>query len=87
MQRKVLAADSYGRAARATRLVEQLSPRQKQILDRMVAGLLNKQIAFHLEIDETTVKMHRARVLKALQVTSSAGAIKIAVEASFIGAM
>lgn len=49
----------------------------------MVEGRLNKQIAYLLGLSEKTVKMHRARLLKALNVHSSAEAIRIAVEASF----
>ena len=45
------------------------------------SGLLNKQIAWQLQISEKTVKMHRALLLERLGVGSSAEAIRIAVEA------
>ena len=63
--------------------VEQLSLRQREVLVQMAAGKLNKQIAYALGITERTVKMHRAAVLKALEVRSSADAIRIAVEAGY----
>jgi PAS domain S-box-containing protein len=63
--------------------VEQLSLRQREVLVQMAAGKLNKQIAYTLGITERTVKMHRAAVLKALEVNSSADAIRIAVEAGY----
>jgi DNA-binding NarL/FixJ family response regulator len=71
------------RAERATRLLSKLTPRQLHVLRGMADGLLNKQIAAFLQIDEKTVKMHRANVLRRLGVNHSARAIRIAVEASF----
>ena len=49
----------------------------------MAAGKLNKQIAYALEISERTVKMHRAAVIDALGVQSTADAIRVAVEAGY----
>ena len=69
------------RRARATAAVRELPPRQAQVLRAMAAGLLNKQIAHQLGIAEKTVKMHRALLLERLGVTTSAEAIRIAVEA------
>jgi DNA-binding NarL/FixJ family response regulator len=53
----------------------------------MAAGLLNKQIAWRLTIAEKTVKMHRALLLEALEVRSSAEAVRIFTEASFLGVL
>jgi len=69
------------RQARARTLVAALPLRQRQVLEAMAAGLLNKQIAFKLGIAEKTVKMHRALLLERLGVATSAEAIRIAVEA------
>lgn len=63
--------------------VNQLSRRQKQVLLQMAAGKLNKQIAYELELNERTVKMHRSAVFRALGVRTSADAIRIAIEAGF----
>jgi FixJ family two-component response regulator len=41
-----------------------LSPRERQVLDLVVEGLLNKQIAERLGIQEVTVKLHRAAVMR-----------------------
>ena len=70
-----------GRRARAVALISELPPRQKEVLERMARGLLNKQIAWELKISEKTVKMHRALLLERLGVTTSAEAIRLAVEA------
>ena len=52
----------------------------------MSNGYRNKQIGFELGIDEKTVKMHRSRLLRALQVPTSADAIRLAVEAGALSA-
>jgi PAS domain S-box-containing protein len=69
------------RRARAVALVKQLPQRRRQVLELMARGLLNKQIAWELKISEKTVKMHRALLLEQLGVTTSADAIRLAVEA------
>lgn len=65
----------------AAEQVAKLPPRQRDVLERMGRGLLNKQIAWDLRISEKTVKMHRALLLERLGVGTSAEAIRIAVEA------
>jgi PAS domain S-box-containing protein len=74
-------SDARRKAARQ-RMVA-LSPRQREVLIEMAAGKLNKQIAYLLGIKERTVKMHRAAVLVALGVKSSADAIRIAVQSGY----
>ncbi|WP_295528082.1 LuxR C-terminal-related transcriptional regulator [Novosphingobium sp. Chol11] len=72
-------ADS--RAAEAREKVATLSRRQREILQCIAAGRLNKQIAFELGLSERTIKLHRAAVLRALGVRTSADAIRMAIEA------
>ena len=60
-----------------------LSRRQRQVLLLMAAGRLNKQIAYELGLSERTVKMHRAAVLCALEASTSADAIRLAIEAGY----
>ncbi|HEY0130144.1 MAG TPA: PAS domain-containing protein [Allosphingosinicella sp.] len=72
---------SAPRRQRAEALVRALTPRQLQVLEHMIAGYRNKQIAGFLAIDEKTVKMHRASLLTRLGIGSSAEAIRIGVEA------
>ena len=71
------------RASVARGRVDGLSPRQREVLLGMSSGKLNKQIAHELGLTERTVKMHRAALLKALDVRSGADAIRLAVEAGF----
>ncbi len=70
-----------GRQAKAAALVAELPPRQREVLEHMARGLLNKQIAWELKISEKTVKMHRALLLERLGVSTTAEAIRLAVEA------
>ena len=60
-----------------------LSRRQREVLLQLAAGKLNKQIAFELGLSERTVKMHRAAVFASLGVRTSAGAIRLAIEAGY----
>jgi PAS domain S-box-containing protein len=69
------------RRAKAAAAVAALPKRQREVLELVARGLLNKQIAFQLAISEKTVKMHRALLLERLGVSTSAEAIRIAVEA------
>lgn len=71
------------RRERARFLIRGLPERQRQVLELMAKGLLNKQIAHRLGIAEKTVKMHRALLLDRLGAATTADAIRIAVEAGF----
>ena len=59
-------------------LVEKLTPREKEVLSDVIAGLLNKQIAAHLGIAEKTVKLHRGRVMQKMGVRTVADLVRIA---------
>jgi RNA polymerase sigma factor (sigma-70 family) len=52
--------------------LDTLTPREREVLEHVVAGKLNKQIATDLGITEATVKMHRARVMAKMKVQSVA---------------
>jgi DNA-binding NarL/FixJ family response regulator len=64
------AGAAIGGARLAARL-EALSPRERQVCVRVARGMLNKQIAAELGIAEGTVKVHRARGMARLGVTSA----------------
>lgn len=49
-----------------------LSPRERQVLDHVIVGQLNKQIAGSLGIAEKTVKVHRGRAMSKMRVRSVA---------------
>ncbi len=53
----------------ATRL-EQLTPQQFRVLKMIADGLLNKQIAYEMNVQETTVKQHVSAILRKLNVNN-----------------
>jgi PAS domain S-box-containing protein len=75
MEVPMAAVASAGQAA--ARRVGALSPRQRQVLAGIIDGRRNKQMAADLGIEERTVKMHRAALLKRLGAASTADAIRI----------
>jgi FixJ family two-component response regulator len=74
---RALARDRHQRATRdesdalRTRFA-QLSPREREVFERVVAGRLNKQIADELGVAERTVKMQRAHLMDKLGANSAA---------------
>jgi RNA polymerase sigma factor (sigma-70 family) len=51
--------------------VARLTPREREVLDLVVAGNANKQIADKLSLSEKTVEVHRKRMMKKMQVGSA----------------
>ena len=78
-------ATAAGRASRertiedAVALIAKLSPRERQVLERILAGRSTKLIAHDLGISARTVEVHRARMLERLRTRSMAEAIRLAV--------
>lgn len=72
---------NIARRQHATMLVRSLTERQRDVLEQVATGHLNKQIAYNLGLSEQTIKMHRAALLARLGVNTTADAIRIAVEA------
>ena len=64
-------------AALAARLAS-LTPRQREVMKHVVAGQLNKQIAFDLGTGEQNIKLHRAQVMKKMGVDSLADLVRVA---------
>ena len=56
----------------ARRLLDLLTPREFEVMQLVITGMLNKQIAGELGTAEKTVKVHRGRVMEKLGVTSVA---------------
>lgn len=59
------------RRARLARLVDGLSPREREVLDHLLAGALNKQIADALGVSMRTVEVHRARIFEKMGVRNA----------------
>ena len=60
------------------RLWQSLTHREREVMQHVVRGRLNKQIAGDLRIVEKTVKVHRARMMEKMAVRSVAGLVHIA---------
>ena len=59
-------------------MLARLTAREQQVLGRIVAGRLNKQIADDLGISIKTVEAHRANIMEKLEVTTVADLMKVA---------
>lgn len=57
---------------------EKLSAREREIMDRVVSGMLNKQVAAELGASEATVKMYRSQVMKKMQAKSLPELVRMA---------
>jgi FixJ family two-component response regulator len=58
--------------------LNELTSREREVMDLVVSGLINKQIATHLGLSEITVKIHRGRVMQKMQVASLADLVRVA---------
>jgi FixJ family two-component response regulator len=61
--------------------IAMLTPREREVLTHVVAGQLNKQIAYHLGTVEKTIKFHRGAVMKKLGVRTVADLVRLAEKA------
>lgn len=57
-------------AKRSMERYETLTPREREVLQKVMRGSLNKQIAFDLGISEVTVKLHRGNGMRKMEATS-----------------
>jgi two-component system response regulator FixJ len=74
--------DHIQQAMDSAQRIARLSPREREVLDGLVAGAPNKVIAFDLGLSVRTVEVHRARMMERLGTRQLAEAIRIAVLAT-----
>jgi FixJ family two-component response regulator len=84
--RAAIERDIHSRSDRAQResiekRLASLTQREREVLEHVVSGQLNKQIAADLGTVEKTIKVHRARVMAKMGVTSVAELVRVAEQA------
>lgn len=57
--------------------IDSLTDRERIVMERITAGLLNKQIAAELKLSEITVKLHRRQVMEKMQALSFADLVRM----------
>ena len=83
---QALERDREGRKTEALRLqalrrMDTLTPREREVFELVVRGLLNKQVAAELGASEKTIKVHRARVMQKMEADSLADLVRMAEKA------
>lgn len=72
--------EEEARLAEVRARYESLTPREREVMALVVAGLLNKQIAAELGTVEKTVKFHRGHIMQKMQVESVAELVRMTAE-------
>ena len=78
IQRDRLARNQRIELAKMEERYESLTPREREVMQLVVAGLLNKQIAVELDISEKTVNVHRSQVMQKMRADSLAELVRTA---------
>jgi FixJ family two-component response regulator len=68
----------------ARRLLDSLTPREFEVMELVITGLLNKQVGAQLGMAEKTVKVHRGRVMQKLGVVSVAELVRFVQKAGIV---
>ena len=79
--RRALRTAPRRQSARSHSGLASLTPREREVLEGLVAGRANKVIAFDLDISPRTVEIHRARVMEKMQARSLSQLVRMALEA------
>ena len=66
---------------RVRQMLERLTPREREVLDLAITGLLVKQIAARLGTAEKTVKTHKGRLMRKMQVRSTLALVQLMITA------
>lgn len=77
LEHNVLARASHAARDDLRARLASLTPREREVMERVAEGLLNKQIGAALGMAEKTVKVHRARVMQKLNVRSVSALVRL----------
>ncbi len=78
IKRSAAVLDDQAEIAALSSSYESLTPREQDVLQLVVAGMLNKQIGLKLGISEITVKAHRGKMMQKMKADSLADLVKTA---------
>jgi two-component system response regulator FixJ len=70
--------------AETTARIERLTPREREVLELLVTGYANKQIAHQLSISARTVEIHRARVMEKMDARNLSHLVRLALAAGVV---
>jgi RNA polymerase sigma factor (sigma-70 family) len=70
LEQEMLACQTRAERAQIRQCFQTLTPRERQVLDLVVAGLANKRIGSELGTSEKTIKVHRSRVMQKMGASS-----------------
>lgn len=76
LDRERRAADGQSDGLRS--LYQTLTPREREVMALVTAGLMNKQVAARLDLSEITVKIHRGNLMRKMQAQSLADLVRMA---------
>ncbi len=82
LARSTEAYEQRGKVEASQAHLAALTPREREVMDRVVAGKLNRMIADELAVSIKTVEAHRARIMEKLQVHSVADLVRLSLSAT-----
>jgi RNA polymerase sigma factor (sigma-70 family) len=85
---QAIAEDSKRRAARQEQAefherLELLTPREREVLRMVVAGLSSREIGEQLDVSFKTIEAHRAKIMKKMEATGVPHLVRMAIQAGF----
>jgi FixJ family two-component response regulator len=78
IERDVQTRQEQLRAVEIQARIDRLTPREREVMDLLVAGNVSKTVAAKLRLSEKTVEVHRAHVMKKLEAKSIAELVRFA---------